>query len=187
MIRTVVRRFVLNKRILSILSLVSVKPLYMENENNNSEMIHALADVQSSRIGTDTRIWQYVVILPDAEIGRGCNICSHCFIENDVVIGDRVTIKCGVQVWDGVALKDDVFVGPNVTFTNDKFPRSKQHKQPERTCVEKGASIGANATILCGITIGENAMIAAGAVVTRDVPANTVVAGNPAKVIRVLK
>lgn len=158
----------------------------MENKNNNPAMIHRLADVQSSRIGTDTRIWQYVVILPGARIGADCNICSHCFIENDVVIGDRVTIKCGVQMWDGITLKDDVFVGPNVTFTNDRFPRSKQHMQPERTCVEKGASIGANATILCGITIGENAMVAAGAVVTRDVPPNTVVAGNPARFIRKL-
>ena len=147
-------------------------------------MIHRLADVQSSQIGTDTRIWQYVVILPGARIGADCNICSHCFIENDVVIGDRVTIKCGVQIWDGITLKDDVFIGPNVTFTNDRFPRSKQHKQPERRCVEKGASIGANATILCGITIGENAMVAAGAVVTGNVPPNTVVAGNPAGFIR---
>jgi UDP-2-acetamido-3-amino-2,3-dideoxy-glucuronate N-acetyltransferase len=156
----------------------------VENKNNNPATIHRLADVQSSQIGTDTRIWQYVVILPGARIGADCNICSHCFIENDVVIGDRVTIKCGVQIWDGITLKDDVFIGPNVTFTNDRFPRSKQHKQPERTCVEKGASIGANATILCGITIGENAMVAAGAVVTGNVPPNTVVAGNPAGFIR---
>lgn len=150
-------------------------------------MINPLADVQSKKIGKDTRVWQYVVILEKAVIGDGCNICSHCFIENDVFIGDRVTIKCGVQVWDGITIKDDVFIGPNVTFTNDKFPRSKQHKEVARTVVEKGASIGANATILCGITIGENAMVGAGALVTKDVPANTVVAGNPAEVIKELK
>ncbi len=144
-------------------------------------MIHQLSDVQSKNIGKDTNVWQYVVILEKAIIGSNCNICSHCFIENDVVIGDGVTIKCGVQVWDGVTIKNDVYIGPNVTFTNDKFPRSKQYKEPERTVVEKGASIGANATILCGITIGQYAMIAAGAVVTKDVSPNTIVMGNPAK------
>lgn len=150
-------------------------------------MIHPLANVQSKKIGKDTRVWQYVVILEKAVIGDDCNICSHCFIENNVFIGNRVTIKCGVQVWDGITIKDDVFIGPNATFTNDKFPRSKQHKKAVKTVVEKGASIGANATILCGITIGENAMVGAGAVVTKDVPANTVVAGNPAEVIKELK
>jgi len=144
-------------------------------------MIHQLSDVQTKNIGKQTNVWQYVVILEKAVIGNDCNICSHCFIENDVVIGDRVTVKCGVQLWDGITIKDDVFIGPNATFTNDKFPRSKQHKQAERTIVEKGASIGANATILCGITIGQNAMIAAGAVVTKDVPPNAIVMGNPAK------
>ena len=147
-------------------------------------MIHPLADVQSKKIGKDTRVWQYVVILEGAVIGNGCNICSHCFIENDVFIGDRVTIKCGVQIWDGITIKDEVFIGPNVTFTNDKFPRSKQHKEAIKTVVEKGASVGANATILCGITIGENAMVGAGALVTKDVPANMVVVGNPARIIR---
>lgn len=150
-------------------------------------MIHPLSDVQADRIGLNTRIWQYVVVLPGAVIGSDCNICSHCLIENEVVVGDRVTVKCGVQLWDGVTLENDVFVGPNVTFTNDLFPRSKQFKPPVRTTVRKGASIGANATILCGITIGENAMIAAGAVVVKDVPANTVVAGNPARVLRTLQ
>lgn len=150
-------------------------------------MIHRLADIQSNNIGKDTRVWQYVVILEKASIGDGCNICSHCFVENDVVIGNNVTIKCGVQIWDGITIKDDVFIGPNVTFTNDKFPRSQQHKEPLRTLVEKGASIGANATILGGITIGENAMVAAGAVVTKDVAANTLVVGNPAKVVKVLQ
>lgn len=157
-----------------------------QSENHKPAMIHPSADVQSERIGKDTRIWQYVVILGRAVIGDECNICSHCFIENDVVIGNRVTIKCGVQIWDGITIKDDVFIGPGVAFTNDKFPRSRQHKEPAKTLVEKGASIGANATILCGITIGANAMVAAGAVVTKDVPASAVVAGNPAKVIRTL-
>lgn len=147
-------------------------------------MINPLADVQSKKIGKDTRVWQYVVILEKAVIGDDCNICSHCFIENNVFIGNRVTIKCGVQVWDGITIKDDVFIGPNATFTNDKFPRSKQHKEVVKTVVEKGASIGANATILCGITIGENAMVGAGAVVTKDVPANVVVVGNPARIIK---
>ena len=119
-------------------------------------------------------------------IGDECNICSHCFIENDVVIGNRVTVKCGVQIWDGITIKDNVFIGPNVTFTNDKFPRSKDRKDPLETIVEKSASIGANATILCGVTIGENAMIGAGAVVTKDVAADAIVAGNPAKIIREL-
>lgn len=150
-------------------------------------MVHPLSDVQSKRIGANTRIWQYVVVLPGAVIGSDCNICSHCLIENEVVVGDRVTVKCGVQLWDGVTLENDVFVGPNVTFTNDLFPRSKEFKPPVRTVVRKGASIGANATILCGITIGENAMIAAGAVVVKDVPANTVVAGNPARILRTLQ
>jgi UDP-2-acetamido-3-amino-2,3-dideoxy-glucuronate N-acetyltransferase len=149
-------------------------------------MIHQLADVQSETIGTDSNIWQYVVVLPGAVIGDSCNVCSHCFIENDVRIGDRVTIKCGVQIWDGITIKDDVFIGPNVTFTNDKFPRSKKHKLPAKTLVEKGASIGANATILCGLTIGENAMVAAGAIVTRDVPPNAVVAVKPAEIIKII-
>ena len=146
--------------------------------------IHPLADVQSQHIGEATRIWQYVVVLGGARIGAGCNICSHCFIENDVVIGDRVTIKCGVQVWDGVHLGDDVFIGPNVTFTNDKFPHSNNRGftvLPTR--IEEGASIGANATILPGLTIGRNALVAAGSVVTRSVPFNSIVRGNPARIV----
>jgi UDP-2-acetamido-3-amino-2,3-dideoxy-glucuronate N-acetyltransferase len=149
--------------------------------------IHTLADVQSSLLGSGTKIWQFVVVLPDARIGNDCNICSHCFIENDVVIGDRVTVKCGVQLWDGLRIGSDVFIGPNVSFANDHFPRSKQ--TPEtflQTIISDGASIGAGATILPGVTIGYNAMIGAGAVVTRSVPANSVVTGNPAKVVRVL-
>ncbi len=149
--------------------------------------IHPLSDVQSTAIGSGTRVWQFVVVLPGAQIGQDCNICSHCLIENDVVMGDRVTVKSGIQLWDGLRVGNDVFIGPNVTFTNDKYPRSKQY--PEKfagTTIKKGASIGGGATILPGITIGENAMVGAGSVVTKDVAANTVVVGNPAKVVRKL-
>lgn len=147
--------------------------------------IHKLADVQSPKIGEDTNIWQFCVVLENATIGKNCNICSHVFIENDVTIGDNVTIKNGVQIWDGITVQDNVFIGPNVTFSNDKFPRSKQRPSEFlKTIVKKNASIGANATIIPGITIGENAMIGAGSVVTKDVPANTTVAGNPAKEIK---
>jgi len=143
-----------------------------------------LADVQSPHIGPNTRIWQYVVILPGARIGADCNICSHCFIENDVVIGDRVTVKSGVQLWDGIRLEDDVFVGPNVTFTNDKFPRSKQYPAVfPATIVKRGSSIGGGAVILPGLTIGAGAMIGAGAVVTKSVPDGAVVVGNPARMV----
>jgi acetyltransferase-like isoleucine patch superfamily enzyme len=145
-------------------------------------MIHPLSDVKSSQIGEGTTIWQYCVVLPKAKIGKNCNICAQVFIENDVVIGDNVTVKSGVQLWDGVTLEDNVFIGPNVTFTNDLLPRSKQYPVHfSRTLVKRGASIGANATILAGHTIGENALIGAGSVVTKDVPANTVWYGNPAK------
>jgi len=143
--------------------------------------------VQSKQIGEGTRVWQYVVILSGAVIGRDGNICSHCFIENQVVVGDRVTVKCGVQLWDGVTLEDDVFVGPNATFTNDREPRSRNAGATLLpTLVKKGASIGANATILPGLTIGEGAMVGAGAVVTKDVPPRTLVVGNPARVVRAL-
>lgn len=146
--------------------------------------IHPLADVQTQNIGLNTRIWQFVVVLPEAKIGADANICSHCLIENDVVIGDRVTVKSGVQLWDGIRIGNDVFIGPNASFTNDRFPRS--HQRPERfleTSIHDGASIGAGAVILPGITIGANAMVAAGAVVTRSVPPNAVVVGNPAKIV----
>jgi acetyltransferase-like isoleucine patch superfamily enzyme len=146
--------------------------------------VHSHALLESKQVGKNTRIWAFAHVLPDATIGADCNICDHVFIENDVVIGDRVTIKCGVQVWDGITLEDDVMVGPNATFTNDLYPRSKQPFELRRTTVKKGASIGANATILCGITIGENAMVGAGSVVLKDVPPNAVVVGNPARVIR---
>lgn len=148
-------------------------------------MIHKLSDVQSKNIGTNTNIWQFCVVLPNAQIGNDCNICAHCFIENDVTVGNNVTVKCGVQLWDGVTLEDNVFIGPNVTFTNDLFPRSKVYpKEFTRTVVKKGASVGANATILAGITIGENAMVGAGSIVTKDVPAGEVWAGNPARFLR---
>ena len=148
-------------------------------------MIHKLSDVQSSDIGEKTNIWQFCVVLPRAKIGSNCNICAHALIENDVVIGDNVTVKSGVQLWDGVTVEDNVFIGPNVTFTNDLFPRSKVYpKAFLRTVIKKGASIGANATILAGHTIGENAMIGAGSVVTKDVPAGEVWAGNPARFVR---
>ena len=146
--------------------------------------IHPSSDVQSKQIGEGTRIWQYVVILPGAVIGRDGNICSHCFIENKVVVGDRVTVKCGVQLWDGVTLEDDVFVGSNATFTNDLKPRSRNAAaQLLPTLVKKGATIGANATILPGLIIGEGAMVGAGAVVTKDVPPGCTVVGNPARVV----
>ena len=145
--------------------------------------VHPLADVQTKNIGQGTRLWQFVVVLPGARIGSDGNICSHCFVENDVIIGDRVTIKNGVQLWDGLRIADDVFVGPNVTFTNDRYPRSQNlDVKLLRTAVEKGASIGAGAVICPGVTIGAGAMVAAGAVVTRDVSARTMVVGNPATV-----
>lgn len=145
--------------------------------------MHPSADVMSTNIGENTLVWQFSIILPEAIIGKNCNINCHVFIENEVTIGDNVTIKSGVQIWDGVTIEDDVFIGPNVTFTNDIFPRSK--KYPEKflkTIIKKGASIGANATIIAGIEIGEYAMIGAGSVVTKNIPPHTLCYGNPAKV-----
>ncbi|MDF2534529.1 MAG: transferase [Bacillales bacterium] len=142
--------------------------------------VHPNAIVESSKIGDNTHIWAFSHILPLAEIGENCNICDHTFIENDVIIGDRVTIKSGVYIWDGVRLADDVFIGPNATFTNDIAPRSKQY--PDKfleTIIEKGASIGANATIIAGNIIGQYAMIGAGSVVTKNIPNNTLWYGNP--------
>ena len=149
--------------------------------------VHPKADVAPCTIGEGTNIWQFVVVLEGAVIGRDCNVCAHCLVEGDVIIGDMVTLKSGVFVWDGIRIEDDVFVGPGVAFTNDLFPRSKQHQGAlPKTVIKKGASIGANATILAGINIGESAMIGAGAVVVKDVPKNAVVAGNPAKILRYL-
>ncbi len=146
--------------------------------------IHPQAICETPDIGDNTRVWAFTHILPKAKIGKNCNICDHVFIENDVTVGDNVTIKCGVQLWDGISIKDSVFIGPNATFCNDKFPRSKAYMdQPVRTVIEKNASIGANATILPGITISENVMVGAGAVVTKSIPANAIVTGNPAKII----
>ncbi len=149
--------------------------------------IHPLADVAQAEIGEGTKVWQFVVILKGAVIGNDCNICAQSLIEGDVLIGNSVTIKSGVQLWDGTRIGNNVFIGPNVTFTNDLFPRSKVY--PDKftgITVKDFASIGANATILPGVTIGESAMIGAGSVVTKDVPAKAVVVGNPAKIIRFL-
>ena len=148
---------------------------------------HKNALVETNSVGYDTRIWAFSHILPGSVIGNECNICDHVFIENDVIVGNRVTIKCGVQLWDGLIVEDDVFIGPNATFTNDIFPRSKIYPEKFRTTVlKRGCSIGANATILCGVEIGEYAMVGAGSVVTKYVPPFAVVYGNPATVKRYL-
>lgn len=137
-------------------------------------MIHELSNVLSKNIGKNTNIWQYCVILPNAKIGDNCNICSHCFIENDVVIGNNVTVKNGVYLYDGITVEDNVFIGPNTTFCNDRYPKSKNKDfKLEPIVIKKGASIGANATILPGVTIGENALVGAGAVITKAVENNT--------------
>lgn len=148
-------------------------------------MIHELADVKAQNIPESTNIWQFCIVLSNAKIGENCNINCHVLIENDVIIGNDVTIKPGVQIWDGITIEDNVFIGPNVTFTNDLFPKSKNTAfMLEKTIVKKGASIGANATILAGLIIGENSLIGAGSVVTKSVPANEIWAGNPAKFLR---
>lgn len=144
---------------------------------------HPQALVETENIGKNTRVWAFAHVLPGAVIGEDCNLCDQTFVENDVVMGNRVTIKCGVQLWDGITLEDDVFVGPNATFTNDPFPRSKQYPEAyKRTIIRKGASIGANATILPGLTVGQYALVGAGAVVTKDVPPFAIVVGNPAQI-----
>ena len=146
--------------------------------------VHPDARCESDYVGEGTRVWAFAHVLPGARIGRDCNICDGVFIEGTAVIGDRVTVKNGVQVWNGIHLGDDVFVGPNATFTNDPFPRSRvwDHETPVTT-IEDGASIGGNATVLPGLRIGSKAMVGAGAVVTRDVPAYAIVVGNPARVV----
>ncbi|MBN1817509.1 MAG: WxcM-like domain-containing protein [Sedimentisphaerales bacterium] len=158
----------------------------MENKRDSQAgFIHPQAIVEpGAQIGAGTRIWAFAHVLPGAKVGKQCNLCDHTFLENDVVLGDEVTVKCGVYLWDGIEIRDRVFIGPNATFTNDKFPRSRQYPDRfERTIVCQGASIGANATILPGLTIGANAMVGAGAVVTHDVPPNSIVTGNPARIV----
>jgi acetyltransferase-like isoleucine patch superfamily enzyme/dTDP-4-dehydrorhamnose 3,5-epimerase-like enzyme len=146
--------------------------------------IHPHALCESAAIGDHTRVWAFAHILPGARIGSDCNICDHVFIEDDVVVGDRVTVKCGVQLWNGLRVADDVFIGPNATFSNDKYPRSKQHdRKLLETHIGRGASIGAGAVILPGVQIGVRAMVGAGAVVTQDVPTRAIVSGNPARII----
>lgn len=143
--------------------------------------VHPMALLETPHVGAGSRVWAFCHVLPGARIGRDANLCDHVFIENDVVLGDRVTVKCGVQLWDGVRIEDDVFIGPNATFSNDPFPRSKQRpKRFVETRVRAGASIGSGATIRPGVTIGAGALVSDGAVVTRDVPPNAIVAGNPA-------
>lgn len=146
--------------------------------------VHEKGLCETENVGPRTRIWAFAHVLPGARIGADCNICDGVFIENDVQVGDRVTIKCGVQLWDGVRIDDDVFVGPNATFTNDHFPRSRQYQENVlQTVVESEASIGANATILPGLRVGRAAMVGAGAVVTHDVPHHAIVVGNPARIV----
>ena len=143
---------------------------------------HSSAIVETEEIGDDTRVWAFVRILKGAKIGSNCNICDHCFIENDVVIGDNVTVKSGIYIWDGAIIEDNVFLGPNVVLTNDLRPRSKAHHGKfQKIIIKKNASIGANSTILCGTTIGEYAMAGIGSVITRNVPAYALIYGNPAK------
>ncbi len=145
---------------------------------------HALSDVQSALIGPGTRIWQFCVVLPGARIGEDCNICSHCYIENDVIIGDRVTVKSGVQLWDGLRIGNGVFIGPNASFANDRFPRSRVRPERfEETQIDDGASIGSGAVILPGVRIGAGAMIGAGAIVTKNVPPHAIVTGPQARIM----
>ncbi len=148
-------------------------------------MIHPSADVQTKSIGEGTRVWQFSVILGGATIGKNCNICAHTFIENDVVLGDNVTVKCGVQLWDGLRVGNNVFIGPNVTFCNDKHPKSgNQEFECLNVVIEDDVSIGANATVLPGVKLGKGCVVGAGAVVTKDVPAGVTVVGNPAKELK---
>jgi UDP-2-acetamido-3-amino-2,3-dideoxy-glucuronate N-acetyltransferase len=147
-------------------------------------MIHVLADVQTSKIGSNTYIWQYAIILERAVIGDNCNINCHTFIENDVKVGNNVTIKSGVYLWDGIDIDDNVFVGPNVTFTNDERPRSKQYPAEFKNIkISKNASIGAGAIILGGVNLGEYCMIGAGSLITKDVPARALIVGSPGKIV----
>jgi len=150
-------------------------------QKTRKKQIHSSAQTTGASIGSGTRVWQFCVILPEAQIARDCNICAHVLMEGDVVVGSRVTIKSGVQLWDGTRIEDDVFIGPNATFTNDRTPRSRKRRRLLVTRVQRYATIGANATILPGLTIGKGAMVSAGAVVTRDVPDHALMIGNPAR------
>ncbi|MHB1163462.1 MAG: acyltransferase [Minisyncoccota bacterium] len=155
---------------------------------SDSARLHPLADVADCDVGPGTRVWQFVVIVAGARIGADCNICAQVLIEGDVQLGDRVTVKSGVQLWDGLRVADDVFIGPNATFTNDRFPRSRMRPEAYAvTTIQAGASIGAGAVILPGVTIGARAMVGAGAVVTRDVAPGSLVLGNPARHVRWLE
>ena len=154
-------------------------------QKDRKKMIHPLSDCKNQNVPESTNIWQYCVVFPKAKIGENCNICCHCLIENDVIIGNNVTVKSGVQIWDGIELEDDVMIGSNVTFTNDMYPRSKNKNwKLLRTRVCKGATVGAGSTVLPGLTIGEKAMIGAGSVVTKDVPAGELWVGNPARFVK---
>jgi UDP-2-acetamido-3-amino-2,3-dideoxy-glucuronate N-acetyltransferase len=157
------------------------------DEDPGEPFVHERALVESDDIGPGTRIWAFAHVMHGARIGADCNVCDHTYVEGDVVVGDRVTIKSGVYLWDGLRVEDDVFLGPLATFTNDRFPRSKQDFECPVTTVRCGASVGAGAVILPGVTVGRRAMVGAGAVVTRDVPDYAVVAGNPARVLRMLE
>jgi acetyltransferase-like isoleucine patch superfamily enzyme len=150
--------------------------------NKRTFFAHERAIVEADEIGPETRIWAFAHIMPGVRIGAKCNIGDHCFLESGVVVGDEVVIKNGVAVWEGITFEDRVFVGPNCVFTNDIYPRSRVIRDRHKTVVRQGASIGANATILCGIEIGRDSLVGAGAVVTRNVPEFAIVAGNPARV-----
>lgn len=148
--------------------------------------IHPTAIVEEgAAVGAGTRVWAFAHVMAGAVVGADCNICDHTFIESQVTVGDRVTLKNGVYLWEGLTIEDDVFIGPNATFTNDRYPRSR-HRPDDllTTIVRRGASIGANATIIGGVVIGEGALVGAGAVVTSDVEDETIVAGVPARVVR---
>lgn len=155
-----------------------------QNPTASDVYVHPQGLCESTQVGRGSRVWAFAHVLKGARLGEDCNVCDHVFIENDVIVGDRVTIKCGVQLWDGLRVEDDVFIGPNATFTNDRFPRSKQYPESfAQTIIGRWASIGANATILPGVSIGQHAMVGAGAVVTRSVPPYAIVVGNPARIV----
>ncbi len=152
-------------------------------ESIKGVQMHDQAIVETEHVGEGTRIWAFAHILKDAIIGKNCNICDHTFIEGNVIIADNVTVKSGVYLWDGVRVEDNVFIGPHATFTNDMRPRSQVYPTEfVKTHIQKGASIGANATVICGITVGQWAIVGAGSVVTKNVPDHALVYGVPAKV-----